>query len=134
MEIAFAVLADSANVSVEGKLNVLGTFDTIPATEFPFFAPTVVFAFRVRVEYEDQQRVYRLKVELVDVDGQHLWSAGADMEVGPIEPGQFSHTNQIIIFPRLRFETPGRYRFRVRFDDENPHDTVFQVVPVEASR
>jgi len=39
MEVVLAVLADYANVSQEGKLNIMGIFDIISSEKFPTFHP-----------------------------------------------------------------------------------------------
>ena len=56
MKIPMALLADEANVSQEGKLNVLGVFDRIAAAGFPTVHPKMVFVFRVQAEYADAGR------------------------------------------------------------------------------
>ena len=53
MKIPMAFLADEANISQEGKLNVLGIFDRIAAAEFPVVHPRMVFAFRVQADFGD---------------------------------------------------------------------------------
>lgn len=39
MKIIFSVLADAANITREGKLNILGIFDSIQAQQFPVTHP-----------------------------------------------------------------------------------------------
>jgi hypothetical protein len=39
MEVTVAVLADYANVSQDGKLNIMGIFQEINATSLPFVLP-----------------------------------------------------------------------------------------------
>ena len=48
-----ALIADEANISQEGKLNVLGAFDRIAATSFPMVHPKMVFLFRLEARYGD---------------------------------------------------------------------------------
>ena len=44
MEVKVALLADGANVSREGKLNLLGIFDTLFARSFPTTHPRELVA------------------------------------------------------------------------------------------
>ena len=128
MEVDLTALADSANVSQEGKLNLLGIFDTIPARGFPALHPTMSFAFRLLAESEDQGKKLKLEVSLIDQDSQPLWSGSAEISVGSIPAGQFLHVNQIVALQAVRFVKPGRYRFRIRIEGrDEPVDTVFQV-------
>ena len=57
-----AVLADEANVSQEGKLNLMGIFDRIAAAEFPVVHPKMVFAFRVEADFADSGRAFPVHV------------------------------------------------------------------------
>lgn len=136
MEVALAALADAANVSREGKLNLTGIFDTIWCRSFPVVHPLCVFAFRLRFEYEDKQKDHHLDVSLLDADGQSLWRAGAAIRVGDVAPGQFAHADHILTLTGVTFAKPGRYRFRIQIRGQaEPFDTVFQVVarPADAS-
>jgi hypothetical protein len=47
MHVNLAVLCDAANVSREGKLNILGEFDSIHASSFPLTYPTMVLVVRM---------------------------------------------------------------------------------------
>lgn len=131
VEIALAAVADAANVSAEGKLNILGTFDTIPTRAVPVNAPGMVLAITFRLEYEDGGRSHPVAFELVDEDGVRLVSGNTAVCVGRIAPGMFQHVNVVTPFDRkLCFERAGRYRVRVSTTQDH-FDVVFQVVVVE---
>jgi len=130
VEIALAALANDANVASDGNLNLLGIFDTIGASGFPVRHPTMAFAFRVRFEYDDQNKAKRLDIRLLNQDGKVLFNAKAQIQVGTIPPGQFVHANQILFLRGTEFAGEGRYRFRIEGAGKEPHDTVFQVVKV----
>lgn len=128
MKVALAALADSANTSEHGKLNLLGVFDSIEGQEFPLAHPSMAFAFRLRAEYPDQQQTHGVRVILLDMDGTELFNADGQIEIGRIEPGYFQYANMVINVRGARFEGPGRYRFRIELEGEDePHDTVFQL-------
>ena len=67
MDVDLAVIADAANVSQEGKLNILGVFDTIWARVFPFRHASMVFVLRVRADFTEQG-AHRLEVRLSGAD------------------------------------------------------------------
>lgn len=132
MKVALAALADSANTTENGKLNLLGLFDSIQARDFPVTHPQVAFAFRLRAEHGDQQQAHHVRVSLIDMDGNELFSTDGEVQIGRIEPGGFQTTNMIFNVQSARFARPGRYRFRLELEGQSePHDTVFQVRPVE---
>lgn len=128
MDVALAALADSANTTEGGKLNLLGVFDTIRGREFPLAHSHMAFAFRLRAEHRDQQRTHGVRVSLIDMDGNELFNADGEVQIGRIEPGHFQHANMIFNVHGAQFQQPGRYRFRIELEgEEEPHDSVFQI-------
>lgn len=128
MKIPVAFLADEANVSQEGKLNVLGIFDRISASAFPITHPRMVFAFRVQAEYPDSGRPFPVRVRLMDEDGGILFEASGEIGAPQVKPGEFMTANQIFTLVGTRFPQAGSYKFVVNLGDEEPHETPFMVV------
>lgn len=129
MRVPMAILADAANVSREGKLNVLGIFDTIRATNFPATQLSMVFAFRLQANYKDSAKTYPIKVTLEDIDAQKLFTAQGEVEVPKIGPGEFQSTNRVFSLVGIEFPKPGEYKFVVHVADER-HETRFTVIEV----
>lgn len=127
MRIAVALLADEANISQEGKLNVLGVFDRIAAPEFPVAHPRMVFAFRVQAEYADAGRAFPVQVQLVDDEGGVMFEANGEINAPLVSPGEFSTANQVFTLVGVGFPRPGTYRFVVTIGGLEPHETVFLV-------
>jgi hypothetical protein len=117
VKVPLALVADEANVSQEGKLNVLGMFDRITAAEFPVVHPRLCFCFRVLADFADGGRPFHVSVRLEDEDGTVLFDAGGEMVPPVVPPGEFSSTNQVFSMVGLRFERPGTYVFTVRVGD-----------------
>jgi hypothetical protein len=118
-----AVLADEANVSQEGKLNLMGIFDRIAAAEFPVVHPKMVFAFRVEAEFGDAGRIFPLRVTLEDDAGAALFEASGEMMAPHVVAGEFSTANQLFALVGVQFPHAGMYRFVVRVGDAAPHET-----------
>lgn len=131
MKIPVAFLADEANVSQEGKLNVLGIFDRITASRFPTVHPRMVFAFRVQAEYADSGRRYPVHVRLVDEDGGVMFEANGEIQAPRVEPGGFSTANQVFTLVGVRFPQPGSYKFIVHVGEQGPYETPFAVAAGE---
>jgi hypothetical protein len=118
-----AVLADEANVSQEGKLNLMGIFDRIAAVEFPVVHPKLVFAFRVEAEFADNGRMIPIRVSMEDEEGNALFDAAGEMIAPPVGPGEHSTANQLFSMVGIQFPRAGLYRFVVRLGDGPPHET-----------
>lgn len=126
-----AFLADEANVSQEGKLNVLGIFDRIAATAFPTVHPRMIFAFRVQAEFADSGRQFPVRVRLMDEDGGVLFEASGDMVAPQVQPGEFSTANQVFTLVGVQFPHPGSYKFVVNLGEIEPHETPFAVAQAD---
>lgn len=131
MQIILATIADAANTSTDGKLNLLGTYDTIPSYRVPVRAPAMVLAVSMRTEYEDNGRRFELQYELIDCDGKLLLQGGAAVVAGEIPPGQFAHFHLVQpLHQELIFQQFGRYRMNLEIDRQHQTDVVFQVIHV----
>jgi hypothetical protein len=128
MKIPVALLADEANISQEGKLNVLGAFDRIAAARFPMLHPRMVFVFRVQAEYADAGERFPTRVRLMDEDGAALFEANGDLVAPPLAPGEFTTANQVFSLVGVRFPRPGHYKFVLNVGSLPPHETPLRVV------
>src|SRR3989304_4884763 len=88
MEVAFALLADAANVSREGKLNVLGAFDRIYGSKFPLTWPRMVLVTRFIASAAEFGAEKSLEIVTLDADGKRLGGATGKMRVPPGPPGR----------------------------------------------
>jgi hypothetical protein len=131
VKIPMAFLADEANLSMDGKLNVLGVFDRITAPVFPSVHPRMVFCFRVESEYADSGRAFQVFVRLVDDDGEVLFEANGELVAPHVPPGEFSTSNQVFTLIGTQFPHPGQYRFMVHLGGLPPHETQLAVVQLD---
>ncbi len=127
MNISLAFLADEANVSQEGKLNVLGIFDRITAATFPVVHPRMVFAFRVQMEFSDAGRAFPVQVSLLDQNGEPMFEAVGEIMAPAVPPGEFATANQVFSMVGVQFPTEGLYRFSVTIGGGEPYETQFLV-------
>lgn len=123
-----AVIADEANISQEGKLNLLGAFDRIGAPNFPTVHPKMVFVFRVEAGYADAGRTIPVRVRLMDEDGGLLFDAGGELVAPDVQPGDVATAYQIFNLIGIAFEKPGLYKFIVDLGERPPHETPLTVV------
>jgi hypothetical protein len=127
MNIPMAFLADEANISQEGKLNVMGIFDRIVAEVFPVSHPRMVFAFRVTAEFADGGRGFPVVVRLLDDVDTVMFEAAGEINPPIVPPGEFSTANQVFTLVGMQFARPGVYRFEVSIGALEPHVTPFVV-------
>jgi len=130
LKIPVAFLADEANISQDGKLNVMGIFDRIAASAFPTVHPKMVFVFRIHAEFTDVGRTSPVQVRLVDEDGGVIFEANGEIVSPTVSPGEFSTANQVFTLVGVQFSQPGVYKFLVSVDEMELHETPFMVVQV----
>jgi hypothetical protein len=127
MKVPLAFVADEANLSQEGKLNVLGMFDRVQAMEFPVVHPKMVFAFRVEAEPGDAERPFSVAVRLVDGVGEVLFEAAGEMVVPRLPPGETFSANQVFSLVGIQFPRADTYRFVVQIAGETASETALIV-------
>lgn len=77
MQVEIFALCDAAT-SYAGKLNLLGTFDTIYAQEIPVKHAACAVAIRLRWERIESNQQHRIRLQFVDEDGHEViptWEA-----------------------------------------------------------
>lgn len=110
MNVKLALLADYANVTAEGKLNILGIFDRISVTELPFTHPQMHVILRLEAHVAERDRTHNIEIRLYDPDGETIFDVNGEMvPKGP--PGQSIATNQILTLNNLQLAKPGGYMF-----------------------
>jgi len=116
MTIQVAVLCDAAT-DYNGKLNLLGTFDTIYTSQTPAHHPQCSVALRIAFDRMEEGR-HRLSVHFADEDGKAvLPPTETMMEVVFPPDATFISRNFIVNIQQLRFDKIGLYSADVVFDD-----------------
>ncbi len=116
MDIQIAVLCDAATDS-HGKLNILGTFDTIYTSQLPAVHPQCSIALRMTFE-KVEEGAHKVKLNFVDEDGGPVMpSMDIPLEVTVPEDSIFVSRNFIINIQQLKFEKPGLYSIDISMDD-----------------
>src|SRR5687768_18154349 len=86
MHISFAVFADGANLSQEGKLNVLGVFDALQVGGFPSVHPRTHFVIRLKGGAADAGE-HTLSFRWTSPSGNELWTSSGNLKL-EAAPGQ----------------------------------------------
>jgi len=116
MHIRLALLADAANVSREGKLNILGVFDTIFAGQYPTVHPQMQLVLRFAAGQGDAGQPHSVDVRFETEQGQALFHVPVSIQVPVHGLGDSLGVDHIISMNNVRFAEPGRYVFRIAID------------------
>ena len=117
MHISFAVFADAANLSQEGKLNVLGVFDAVQVAGLPTIHPRTHFIVRVKADGSDVG-THKLTFRWVSPNEEELWSSSGELNVAPAPNPIFEVDLPIIAVVDLPLNLPGQYAMQVTLDGQ----------------
>jgi hypothetical protein len=115
MQVEVFSLCDAATTG-DGKLNLLGAFDTIWAKKMPAVHPQCALALRLRFNALEGE-AHNVSVKLVDEDGRPLIPAmNGDIKVRFSSEQRTSSANFILNIQGLRVERYGEYSIDLAVD------------------
>jgi hypothetical protein len=117
MHISFAIFADAANLSQEGKLNILGVFDAVQVAALPTIHPRTHFVVRLKADGEDIG-AHKLTFRWLSPFDEELWSSSGEMSVAPAPNPLFELDLPIIAVVDLPLNVAGQYTMQVTLDGE----------------
>jgi hypothetical protein len=117
MHISFAVFADAANLSQEGKLNILGVFDAVQVAGLPTIHPRTHFVVRLKADGDDIG-AHKLTFRWLSPFDEELWSSTGEMSVAPAPNPVFEVDLPIIAVVDLPLNVVGQYTMQVTLDGE----------------
>jgi hypothetical protein len=115
MQIQFALFADAANVSQEGKLNILGVFDALRVAGLPSIHPRATFVLRLKASAEDVG-AHEVGLAWRNPEGTILWSSTGQLDVGAAPDGADGVDLPLIAVLDLPLDVVGLYRMLVTLD------------------
>lgn len=108
MDIQVATLCDSA-ADYNGKLCVLGAFDTIFAKSLPVVHPQCAIALRLCFKPDDDKK-FKLRISLIDADGSDVMPAFEPTIEIKIPPDAYFMTRNLVMnLQRLTFKETGQF-------------------------
>lgn len=131
MDVEIFALCDAA-ADYGGKLNLLGTFDSIWAKQFPVVHPHCAIALRIRFDRIEEGE-HRVRISVVDEDGKPT-GPSADGGITVKFPPDFLSVcaNMVLNINGMKFEKPGRYSIDLAIDNRHERSlplNVFQMQP-----
>jgi uncharacterized protein DUF6941 len=117
MHISFAVFADAANLSQEGKLNILGVFDAVQVAGLPTVHPRTHFVVRLKANGDDTGQ-HKLTFRWLSPFEEELWSSSGEMSVAPSPNPVLEVDLPIIAVVDLPLNVTGQYTMQVTLDGE----------------
>ncbi len=115
MHVTFALFADAANLSQEGKLNILGVFDALQVGTLPALHPRATLVVHVKGSVADAG-THRVLLQWMSPSGTELWSSEGELGVASPPTGVLDMDFPLIAQLDLPLDLAGGYIMRVGLD------------------
>lgn len=132
MHVTFALFADAANLSQEGKLNILGVFDALQVGSLPALHPRATLVVHLKGSPPDAGS-HRVTLQWISPSGSDLWSSDGELGVAAPPAGVAEMDFPLIAQLDLPLDVAGRYVMRVGLDGSTHAEVAVQVRPAAAA-
>ncbi|MGQ0764564.1 MAG: DUF6941 family protein [Gemmatimonadota bacterium] len=117
MVVSFALFADGANLSQEGKLNILGVFDAVQVSTMPALHPRAHLVVRLKGTPFDAGS-HRVSLRWINPGGVELWSSDGQVDVATPPQTVTEMDIPLIAQLDLPLDQAGAYTMRILLNDE----------------
>jgi hypothetical protein len=126
MHVAFALFADAANLSQEGKLNILGVFDALQVGTLPALHPRATLVVHLKGSALDVG-THHVALRWLSPSGSELWKSEGELGVAPPPQGVLEKEFPNIAQLDLPLDQPGGYVMRVGLDGDTRAEVPLEV-------
>ena len=126
MRVSFALFADAANLSQEGKLNILGVFYALQVSSLPAVHPRAHLVVHLKGTGSDIGS-HTVSFRWLSPSGQELWTSQGDLNVGAPPPGVLEMDLPLIAQLDLPMDAVGSYSMAIAIDGQHTMDVGVQV-------
>jgi hypothetical protein len=126
MHVSFAIFADAANLSQEGKLNILGVFDALQVAQLPAIHPRAHLVVHLKGTSADIGS-HTVNFRWLNPSGSELWNSSGDLNVGAPPPGAMEMDLPLIAQLDLPMDAAGSYTMVIAIDGDHTIDVPIQV-------
>jgi hypothetical protein len=129
VELNYLLVADCANLTNDGKLNVMGIFDTIHAQGFPCVHAQLFIVAELVAGPAEYGRTCLFEVKILDEDAAgEVLKIGGQMVV-PRGMHGTAHIRNIVAAQAVTFPKPGTYEISILIDQDVKGIKALHVVP-----
>lgn len=128
MRLRYALIADFANVTNDGKLNVLGCTDRLFAYQFPATHRELYVVNSFETDNEDEGTTLEVAVQVIDPDGRPITEVRGHLEIN----GPKQTLNQIHCFQDVQFAVAGAHQVNIMIDGRPATEMQLELIRLEA--
>ncbi|HEY7414631.1 MAG TPA: hypothetical protein VH593_05530 [Ktedonobacteraceae bacterium] len=130
VKVHFALIADTANFSTDGKLNIIGLFNTVYVPSLPATHLQMRLIVQYIIEPSDIGAARHLVIHFRDPDGAELFGIESTEPIRTSSPLGLT-VPQVADIQLLRFEKYGEHTFAVEIDGVELATVPLRVAPLD---
>jgi hypothetical protein len=134
MKLLLFLAADYANITREGKLNVMGIFNDINCSQFPARHSAMHLVAKLGAELGEYGQARDFTVKLVDADGKPIFDLSGQFQVPKGGQGRKPEVNLILELKDIVFPKEGIYEFVLLIDKDHKGELSLYVNKVDVSQ
>ncbi len=115
MRIRFVLVADAANTTSDGSLNILGIFNRISVPKCPAVHPKMDVIVSLALDEGDDKKSFKVVVEMLSPNLER--AAIVDGELSVKNLGEVKYVNVLLPLVNTKFEAAGVHQFVVSVGD-----------------
>jgi hypothetical protein len=125
------LIADYVNITADGKLNVMGIFNSIHSTEFPTAHPEMFLIAKFSTDPSEYGTKKKLAIKLLDEGGKPIASLlEHEIEIPHGKGGRVVEIRQLLKLTGLVFPQPGAYHFSILVDNDQKGSQTIQLIQI----
>ena len=133
MEIEIFTLADFANDSGNGKMNIVGTLDQINVPSLPFVLPHCAVATRIRIA-NSEAGAHSFELVCIDPEGNEFQRLPGTLNAAVNSNAEYSAFNLPLNISNFKVDKIGKYAFELYYDGEFRSGLTMHVVLINGPR
>lgn len=134
MNLLLFLAADYANITREGKLNVMGIFNDIYSYHFPARHSSMHLIAKLGAELGEYGQSRNFTIKLFDEDGNQIFDVSGQFEIPKGERGRKPEVNLILELKDIVFPKAGAYQFVLFIDRDQKGELSLYVNRMEAPK
>ena len=131
MEKLLFLAADYANITREGKLNVMGIFNDIFSPAFPARHASMHIVATLGAELGEPGQTRDFTIKLLDEDGIQILELSGQIQIPTAEHGRRPEVNLILGINDIIFPKPGIYQFVLFVEKDHKGDLSLYVNQID---
>ncbi len=128
MRLRFALITDYANVTNDGKLNLIGVTDRIHAYHFPAVHRELFVINSLETDNDDEGKTHEIQVHVINPDGRKIAEIGGQLA---IEGGGKQVLNQVHCFRDIQFLSGGAHQVNIIINGAVSAELQLELIQVE---